>query len=115
MQKLKRKDGASYILDLQNNIDHPTDLIAAIVKAPQFPEVTKSAIEEIIEKVCLIYPSFPALTPSPAQAKESKAIWCVAVAYAPLHTRYGGFFFQLYFEVSNVCTQLVYNPLLDPL
>ena len=94
MQKLKHKDGVSYILDLQNNINHPTDLIAAIVKAPQFPEVTKSAIKEIIEKVCLIYPSFPALTSSPVQAKERKAIWCVAIAYAPLHAHYGVFFFN---------------------
>ena len=51
--KLKRKDGASDTLarGLQNHSHHAADLIAAIVKLPEFTLVSKSTIEEIVEKV----------------------------------------------------------------
>jgi hypothetical protein len=49
--KLRHKDGASDTLGLQNHFDNPTDIINAIVKLPEFTLVSKSTIEEIVEKV----------------------------------------------------------------
>ncbi|KAH9029645.1 hypothetical protein EDB85DRAFT_1891914 [Lactarius pseudohatsudake] len=48
--KSKRKDGVSYLeFELQGNVNHGTDLVAAILESPEFAQVSKSTIQEIVD------------------------------------------------------------------